>query len=369
MISLQSLADFVAESPEARTRLLKNAISEGTNYPILDTKRLLGLEYLNSVFGEGSHEIKAIVDSSKKNTSVKLPYVAEFVKDNPEKNSILLKQLIEAGDHNFHYDRLPGIARLNEIYGDGSPTVQALIAKSRKVSAVDMRALAEYIDEKPDTRKAQIEEMVRRNSPDTHFWKYRLRGLDSLNEIYGADSPTLKRLMQLEKALILVAFVTWHNLSKRHQRRKISRPEAAESAVSMSDLRTYRLEELEKSFSLFGKNSPSANKVLEIANFHAHSVLDEIEQFLQGNPDNGKSFVEKLLTRDDVRALQLSKEWLAAAQQVSKHFDSDSDVGKALFGVKDASLLKSINESMGKKPQAARRFLEDTLKSSGTLET
>ncbi len=50
MISLQFLADFVEESPELRARLLKSAISEGTDYPILDTRRLLGLEYLEFCF-------------------------------------------------------------------------------------------------------------------------------------------------------------------------------------------------------------------------------------------------------------------------------------------------------------------------------
>ncbi len=204
---------------------------------------------LNSVFGEDSHEIKAIVDSSKKNSSVMLPYVAEFVKDNPEKNSILLKQLIEAGDDNFDYDRLPGIARLNEIYGDGSPTVQALIARSRQVYALDLGALAEYIDEKPDARKSQIEEMVRRNSPDAHLGKYRLSALDSLNEIYGADSPTMKRLMKLEDSFDLSAL---HDLAEFVEKapapRKSFVAEAAESAVSLSDLRPYRLEALRRVF-------------------------------------------------------------------------------------------------------------------------
>ena len=93
---------------------------------------------------------------------------------------------------------LQSLLKLNELFGEDSPTMQRLKEMESKSPFVSFERLAAFVSENTEQRVSMLRMLAEQETHSAKFMDDRLDGLSGLSAYYGENSSAIKRLFELE---------------------------------------------------------------------------------------------------------------------------------------------------------------------------
>ncbi len=154
------------------------------------------MNYLKEQFGNSSDEYKAL-EESKFNNHVK--NIADFIAENPEKNKPIVSDKILAGEIP-DTQALMGFAKLDARLGDGSAIVQFL--KDQPRTHQNVNALADYVNESPESRIQRINELVESKANWREFDPTLLKAEETIKAHIAENNSVYQKFQQARDAWV-----------------------------------------------------------------------------------------------------------------------------------------------------------------------
>ena len=259
-----------------------------------------------------------------------------FLDKDPVKHPEIVRRLVlsHAKIRDLTQENLGNLTRIFERVGGDDDLFERIAGRE---APSKLSALAEFIDEDPAAHKALLDRIVRKDSLRTsELNPDRLRALVSLDREFGADSPTMTRILEIDPlgsigndmSLIGIADFLGRDPSRKALVEKLVKSHADAGYFSKTHLQGM-LDVSEH----FAVDSPVFNKLLKLSSYTTQP--DKLASFLAGEFESQqheplqalaqrRSLAAKVLSDDNPTRLTVDGERLQGLLDLNRMFGEDS---------------------------------------------